>query len=192
MSAMPNHKRTQAVNRWVVDPARSTLEFRVKNFWGLATVVGHFTRFAGSYTASADSPEIEVIVEAASLNTGNRKRDEHLRSNVFFNAEAHPQIRFAATEIADVGDGTLRVRGELEVAGKKVQLSFVARTRELDDALEVEATTLVDHRLFGMTWSPFRMVRSPTIVHVKARFTSTASDHQSSRDGSPARRPAAA
>ena len=62
------------------------------------------------------------------------------------------------------------MRGELEVAGAKVPLSLEATVRELDGALEVEATTAVDQRDFGMTWSPLGMVRSPTTLHVKARL----------------------
>jgi hypothetical protein len=51
-----------------------------------------------------------------------------------------------------------------------VPLSFDAPVRELDGELEVEATTLVDHRLFGRTWSPLGMLRSPSTLHVKARI----------------------
>jgi hypothetical protein len=75
--------------------------------------------------------------------------------------------------------GMLRVRRELEAAGRKVPISFEPRVRELDGELEVEATTPVDHRLFGMTWSPLGMLRSPTTLHVKARLTSIAPERRS-------------
>jgi polyisoprenoid-binding protein YceI len=188
---------TQATQRWILDPARSTIEFRARGFWGLATVVGHFSRFDGSYTVGPDTQSVELIIDADSLDTGNRRRDQHLRSSAFFGVEPHPHIRFTATAVTNAGNDTLRVRGELEAAGTKVPLSLEAAVRELDGELEVEATTLIDHRLFGMTWSPLGMIRSPSTLHVKARLTSIpperraqrSSDHPSvvrSRSGKPA------
>ncbi|HWT23385.1 MAG TPA: YceI family protein [Solirubrobacteraceae bacterium] len=161
----------QATQRWVVDPARSTVEFRVPNLWGLATVAGRFSRFDGSYTDGPDGRAVELVVDAASLDTGNRRRDEHLRSSTFFDVEPHPHIRFSANDVTDAGKGALRMRGELEVAGKSVPLLVEARVRELPGALEVETTALVDQRRFGMTFSPLAMVRSPSTLHVKARLT---------------------
>jgi polyisoprenoid-binding protein YceI len=173
MSVSSNHETTQPTRRWVVDPARSTVEFRVKNFWGLTTVVGHFARFDGAYAVGPNRRSIELIIDAASLDTGNRRRDEHLRSSDFFDVKAHPHVRFTAHDVTDAGNGTLRVRGELEAAGAKVPLSLEAPVRELDGELEVEATTSVDQRRFGMTWSPLGMLRSPSTLHVKARLTLT-------------------
>jgi polyisoprenoid-binding protein YceI len=171
MSIMGDHAATPATQRWVVDPARSTVEFRVKGFWGLTTVVGHFARYDGSYTVGPDGRTVELVIDADSLDTGNRRRDEHLRSRDFFDVEPHPHVRFSANDIIDA-DSTLRVRGELEAAGTKVPLTLKAAVRELDGDLEVEATTQVDHRLLGMTWSPLGMIRSPSTLHVKARLTS--------------------
>jgi polyisoprenoid-binding protein YceI len=172
MSVLSDQATTQAAQRWVVDPARSTVEFRVRNFWGLTTVVGRFSRFDGSYAVAPNGQAVELVVDAGSVDTGNRRRDEHLRSSAFFDVEPHPHVRFTASDVADAGDGTVRVRGELEAAGRKAPLSFEAPVRELDGELEVEATTLVDQRLFGMTWSPLGMLRSPSTLHVRARLTS--------------------
>ena len=172
---------TQATQRWVVDPEESTVEFRVRSFWGLTTVVGHFSRFDGSYTVGPDGRAVELIIDAESLDTRNRRRDEHLRSNDFFDVDAHPHVRFTANDVTDAGNGTLRVRGELEAAGRKVLLSLEAPVRRLDGELEVEATTLVDQRLLGMTFSPLGMLRSPSALRVKARLTSSDTDMEGDR-----------
>jgi polyisoprenoid-binding protein YceI len=171
MRVLSEQETTPATRRWVVDPARSTVGFRVRNYWGLTTVVGHFTRFDGSYTVGPDERAVELIVDAGSLDTGIQRRDEHLRSSTFFDVEAHPHVRFTANDVTGAGNGKLRVRGELEAAGRKVSLSFEARVRVLEGELEAEATTLVDHRLLGLTFSPLGAVRSPSTVHVKARLT---------------------
>jgi polyisoprenoid-binding protein YceI len=175
MTVLNHQEAAQATQQWVIDRAHSTFEFRVKGFWGLTTVVGHFSRFDGSYTVGPDGRALELIIDAESLDTGNPRRDKHLRSSDFFDVDAYPHLRFTAKDITEAAaKNTLRVQGELEAAGRKVPLSFVAPVRELDGELEVEATTLVDHRLFGMTWSPLGMLRSPSMLHVKARLTSMA------------------
>jgi polyisoprenoid-binding protein YceI len=169
MSASRTETATQ---QWAIDPARSTVEFRVKNLWGLTTVVGRFSRFDGSYTVGPTGRAVELTVDAESLQTGNHRRDEHLRSNDFFDVERHPRVRFTANDVTDTGDGALRVHGDLEAAGNKVPLSLEATVRRLDDELEVEATTTIDHRLLGMTWSPLGTLRSPSALRIKARLTS--------------------
>jgi polyisoprenoid-binding protein YceI len=163
----------QVTQRWLVDPARSTVEFRVGNWWGLTTVVGHFSRFDGSYTVGPGGPAIELIIDAESLETGNRRRNKHLRSSDFFDVESHPHVRFTADDITDGDEGTLHARGELEAAGRKARLLLDAAVREFGDELEVEATSLVDQRLLGMTFSPLGALRSPSTLHVKARLAPT-------------------
>ena len=155
--------------RFTLDPARSSAEFAVKHFWGLITVRGRFERFAGSY----DGDRIELTIDAASLDTGNSSRDKHLRSADFFGTDTHPQVRFISGSVTKAHVGSLKVRGELEAAGKLVPLDFDATIREVDDHIEIETTTNIDQRLFGMTWSPLGTARPPATLHVKAWLHST-------------------
>src|SRR3954471_5504184 len=112
---------------WRLDPARSTVEFKAKTLWGLVTVKGKFERYDGRLDFSKD-PVIELTVDAASVNTNNAKRDEHLRSEDFFAADEHPHVRFVSEGAARIGD-RLHVRGELHSAGKSVPLQLVASLR---------------------------------------------------------------
>ena len=73
------------------------------------------------------------------------------------------------------------------MAGAKVPLSLEATLRELDGALEVEASTTVDQRDFGMTWSPLGMIRSPTTLHVKARLKPGTTEDSNQRPAREAR-----
>jgi polyisoprenoid-binding protein YceI len=171
MSTLVRENRAADTHRWVVDPSRSTVEFRVKTFWGLRTVSGRFTRFGGTYTAEDDGATIELDIDAGSLDTGNTQRDQHLRGPDFFHAEQHPHVRFTSTEVRDLGNGKLWVEGELEAAGLIVPVSFAASRHDVGDDLELEATTTVDQRLLGMTHSPLGMLRAPASLHVKARLT---------------------
>lgn len=158
--------RSQATltGRWQLDPQRSSIKFRVRHFWGLMTVEGHFDDYEGSLDFSAD-PAMELTIESASLQTGNRKRDEHLRSPDFFDTENEPRVRFLS-ESVDPGEDTVRVHGRLFARSRSIALDLDARIRYLGDDVQIEATTTARHRELGMTWSPLRMIppRSQLLV----------------------------
>jgi polyisoprenoid-binding protein YceI len=136
-------------------------------------VTGRFSRFDGALEIGDDgAAQIVLTIAAASLETGNRTRDKHLRSPAFFAVDDHPSVRFASTDTAEEADGKLRVTGVLEAAGVEVPLEFDATARPLPHGeLEIEAAAMVDPREFGMTWSPLGMVRPQATLIVKARLT---------------------
>jgi polyisoprenoid-binding protein YceI len=175
MTAIEIEQRTVAPARWAIDSERTSVEFAVKTFWGLVTVRGRFDRFDGSYDVGPDGTKIELTIDSDSVDTGNPTRDKHLRSTDFFQVTEHPYVRFTSTRVYDLGGGILHVVGHLEAAGNVALLEFPATVRRVDDALEVEATTTVDHRRFGMSSGQLRMIRPPATLHVKARLNSVTS-----------------
>ena len=171
MNATQIEQRTVAPLRWTVDGGETSVEFAVKSFWGIATVRGRFDRFYGSYEAGPGGQKIELTVDADSLDTGNRTRDKHLRSDDFFDIVEHPQLRFTSTRVHEVGDGILHVVGDLEVAGTVVQLEFPATVQAFDGGLQLEATTTVDQARFDMSSGRLGMIRRPVTLHVTARLS---------------------
>ena len=160
-----NHRPDETIlGRWQLDPQRSTIEFRVRHFWGLATVKGQFDDYQGRLDLSSD-PAIELTIDAASVETGNPKRDRHLRSADFFDAENHPQLRFVSDSVVQ-DDYTLKVRGRLFARDRSIPLALDAHMRRIDSGLEIEAATIALHRELGMNWSPLRMIppRSELLV----------------------------
>jgi predicted PurR-regulated permease PerM len=142
---------------------------RVEHLWGL-----HRTRPLRSLPRlvlrRAGRVEIELTIDAASVDTGVAARGRHLRSADFFDVAEHPQVRFASTGVSGLGNGHVHVSGDLEVAGASVPVAFDASVRVIDGELELEATTAVDQGRFGMSQGPFRNVRPPTKLHVKTRL----------------------
>ena len=163
-TALPDIEHT----RWRIDPARSSVEFHVRHFYGLTTVKGHFARYDGTLDLSS-RPAVVLAIQADSLDTGNQKRDRHLRSADFFDTDSHPQVRFVADSATLSGD-RLQVHGRLHTAGKSMPLDVDATLRRVGDELEVEATTLADHRRLGMTWSPLGILRAPSRLIVRGRL----------------------
>jgi polyisoprenoid-binding protein YceI len=165
-----NSPNTPSVDhgRWRLDPARSCVEFHVRNFYGLMTVKGRFASYDGTFELGAH-PAVQLTIDAASLDTKNAKRDKHLRSADFFDVERHAHVRFTSSSATADGD-SLKVRGQLDAAGKQIPLELDAAVRVVDGELEVEAVTYADQRQLGMTWSPLGLVRAPSKLTVRARL----------------------
>jgi polyisoprenoid-binding protein YceI len=179
MSTTISTQTRAASERWTLEADGSFASFAVKTFWGLATVRGRFQRFDGSYQVGPDGASIELLIDADSIDTGNRKRDTHLRSADFFGIAEHPHVRFTSTSVRDTGHGLLHVEGHLEAAGTVVPLRFDATVQQDDDELHLEATTTVDHREFGMHHGLLAMIRPPARLHVKAHLTQPAEERAS-------------
>ena len=79
-----------AVERWNADRTWTTVEFEVKHLWGLQTVRGRFRSFDGAYIVGPGGSEIELTIDAASIDTGVARRDKHLRSPDFFFVAMYP------------------------------------------------------------------------------------------------------
>ena len=104
---------------WVIDKAHSHVTFSVKHVV-VATVRGQFKEYAG--TLSLDPADFarstfEGSIDVASIDTGNADRDNHLRTNDFFDVANHPKITFKSTSIEKKGDGEFTVHGDLTIRG---------------------------------------------------------------------------
>ena len=148
MTTTAGEPHTGPGRRFAVDADSTVVEFDVKTFWGLGTVHGRFDRFDGFYEIGPTGPRIELTVDAGSLDTGNGKRDEHLRSDGFFDVAEHERIRFVSTQV-HANEGATQVEGRLSAAGEVVPLVFDAAVAQVGDDLEIEATTTVDQRPAG-------------------------------------------
>jgi len=156
-----------ATGWWVLDPARSSTAFEVPSFCGLATVRGEFRHYVG--TLNLSDAAVALVIEADSLDTGNRRRDQHLRSPAFFDAADYPWIRFEA-DAAELDGEEMRLRGELYAAGRHVPLEVEATVTAVGEEFEIEASAVVDQRELGMRFSPLGMVGDHTRLLVRGRL----------------------
>src|SRR6202011_1496690 len=103
-----------------------------------------------------------------SLDTKQKQRDKHLRSDDFFDVVNHPHVRFEADTASLEGD-TLKARGRLDAAGRHIPLHVDATVTPVDGEFEINATALADHRELGMTWSPLGILRAPSKLIIQGR-----------------------
>ena len=115
------------------------------------------------------------MIEAASLETNNKQRDKHLRSDEFFDVAHHPHVRFTA-DTADYDGDTLTAHGQLSAAGKQIPVEAHATVTPAGDEFVIEATASVDHTQLGMRWSPLGILRTPSKLIVRGRLTPQSHD----------------
>ncbi len=159
-----------------LDPATSIVTFSNKTFWGLVSVRGGFSDLSGTAEILADgSAHGQLQIGTASLNTKNRKRDQHLRSADFFHTAAHPTIIVAVTQAATSDGSTVHASGTLTVAGRTRPLTLTAKIAEAsDESIALTADTQIDRADFEMTWNQLGMLKGTAEVHVVARFVKAA------------------
>ncbi len=117
--------------KWSIDQAHSEIAFKVRHLM-ISHIRGVFKVFDASiYTTGKDftNAEIDVWMDTSSVSTGDAGRDEHLKSEDFFNAEVHPQIRFTASTMDksdEPGPGIYELWGELTMVGisKRIKLDL--------------------------------------------------------------------
>ncbi len=167
---------TVAAGHWTVDPAGTSVRLRHKTMWGLATVKGAFGDVRGEAEVAADgSAHGSVTLGAASLDTENAKRDTHLRSADFFDADNHPEIVFTATGATPGEGGKVDVAGTLTVRGTTKPLAFTAQATEAGpDAVTLTAEVQVDRADHGLTWNQMGMLKGTAGLSLTLRFVRAA------------------
>lgn len=109
---------------WTIDPAHTRVSFSVRHLM-ISKVHGRFTDFTATFVTAEDPMDSRVTASAvvASVDTGEPNRDNHLRTNDFFDAENHPTIDFVSTGVRKNGDDFL-VDGDLTIKGVTKPVTF--------------------------------------------------------------------
>lgn len=100
------------------DPAHSTITFKVRHMLG--TAKGKVTKFSGTIEVDREHPEkssVVATIQAASIDTANAKRDEHLRTADFFNVQQYPEIIFKSRRVKQTGANTGEITGDFIMHG---------------------------------------------------------------------------
>jgi polyisoprenoid-binding protein YceI len=130
---MTTTARIVPTGTWTADTAHSTVGFSVKHM-GIATVRGEFADFEGTLEVGEDlsSAKAYGTVKAASVDTGEQQRDDHLRSPDFFDAAQYPDLRFESTRVEQVDEETFRITGNLTLHGVTKEITLHADVQGTD------------------------------------------------------------
>jgi len=149
-----------APGTYSIDKAHSTVGFRVRHL-GISNVSGTFSDYDATLTV--DPSDLRTLrtsatIRVASIDTRNERRDNHLRSDDFFDAERFPEMRFVSTGVRSVNGNRFQLEGDLTIRDvtRRVVLDgeVTGQTAGMqgEPRVAIEASTTIDRFDYGLTW----------------------------------------
>lgn len=165
MSATTSTLETTATttnsNRWTIDGSHSHVGFSIRHMM-ISNVRGELGKVSGDVTYDPARPQnasVSVAIDVASIDTHDEKRDGHLKSADFFDAEKYPNITFVSKSVRAKGE-RLEIVGDLTIRDttREVVLAVDEVTKERTDPwgnkrIGASATTKISRKEFGVTWN---------------------------------------
>ena len=148
--------------KWSIDQAHSEIAFKVRHLM-ISHVKGAFKTFDASiYTTAKDfaTAEIDLWIDASSITTGDKKRDEHLKSADFFDVQNHKQITFTSSTIGKPGPedkrelwGELTIKGITKNVKLEVQFGGMLNDPWGNEKAGFTVTGKINRSDWGLTWN---------------------------------------
>ncbi len=148
---------------YTIDTNHSQVGFKVRHFF--AKTPGHFKKFSGTIVhdeQNVTASKVEVVIDAASIDTNHERRDGDLRSANFFHTDSFPTVTFKSRKVTPAAGKTFKVEGDLTMRGvtKPVVLDAeflgaadMAMNGRTMSKAGFAATTTVNRKDFGITWN---------------------------------------
>ena len=142
-----------------VDPDHSSVGFTIRHF--VSTIPGRFKEFEGTIKYDRQNPAasgVEFTIQAASIDTDNADRNNHLKSPDFFDVQKYPTLTFTSTGVQAKDPNTLSVAGNLTIHGVTkpvtipVSVLGTVKTPKGDKA-GFETSFTIDRKQFGVQWN---------------------------------------
>jgi polyisoprenoid-binding protein YceI len=167
---------TSTQTKWAIDPMHSEVQFKVKHLM-ISTVTGSFKTFSGTATTQSEdfeNAEIQFSLDVNSISTNQEMRDNHLKSDEFFQAEKYPTIDFKSTSFKKINDTDYTLIGNLTMKGgtKEVQVNaeFGGQSKDHQGNLKAgfEITGTINRKDFGRNHSVLDITKAITGEHTFA------------------------
>jgi polyisoprenoid-binding protein YceI len=145
-----------------LDTDHSSIQFKIRHLT-VSNVTGAFNKMKGSASVEGEdlaTLKVEVTIDAASVDTGHQKRDEHIRTADFLDVAKYPTITFVSKKVVKADPGKLRITGDLTLHGitREITVDLEGPTPEIKDPWGnfrrgATGTARIDRRDFGITWN---------------------------------------
>ena len=152
---------TDLTGTWTLDPAHTRIGFVARHAM-VTKVRGAFNEFEGTAVLDGANPansHAEVTIKAASIDTRNAPRDEHLRSNDFLARQEHPEITFTSPGARQVDDTTFELTGDLAIRGVTnsvtIPFTFEGAAKDPFGNLRAgfEGSVAINRKDWGVSWN---------------------------------------
>lgn len=153
---------------WNIDNSHAAAVFQVSHL-GISNTHGRFNKISGKIT-TGEKFAVNVEIDAASVDTNDAKRDEHLRGPDFFDVKQFPTLSFVSTAVTKTGDKTYDVTGDLTIHGVKKPITVkVVQVGEGKDPwggtrIGFDTTFTIKRADFGMNYGPGAVGEDVTIT----------------------------
>lgn len=178
ISATTLNLRAQDATPWMIDQAHTSVNFSINHFF--SAVTGKFTDFEGSLSFDPDNlkaSQAEFVVAINSVNTGEPKRDTHLQSPDFFDAQSYPKMSFRSTKFVKKSDQEYLLHGKLTIRDKTKSVILPMKiTGEMEHPmmkgtliLGVVIDTTLDRTDYGVgtgDWAATMVVGDEVRIHI--------------------------
>jgi len=165
---------------WIIDKAHTKVGFEISHLI-ISSVEGRFTDFSGKLsfdltnTKNTGDFKLDANVVTSSIDTGNAKRDKHLKSPDFFNATKHKSLKFVSTSFTTSDGKSYKVTGKLTISGITKDVVFDTKFLGSAEAYDVKRVafvgkTTIKREDFGLTWNDGE-VKASTIAGKLAEAT---------------------
>lgn len=167
-----------AITVWNIDPKYATVEFSARMLF--FTVKGRLSEFAGKITLDENDiyrSSVEAAIKAASVSTGVKRRDDHLRSEDFLDTAEHPEMHFQSASVGRGRDrdmlrvnGTLAIKGQSRDIALDVTITDRSRSPQGDEILYFAAVAEIDRFDFGIKYGR-GLIKSSIKILIQAQAT---------------------
>ncbi|HWB79615.1 MAG TPA: YceI family protein [Nannocystaceae bacterium] len=146
---------------WNIDPSHSSVGFAVRHLM-VSKVRGRFVDWRGTFGYDENDPtktSVDIEIDAATIETKDDKRDAHLRSADFLDAEHHPKLTFRSNGVKRIDEENFEMVGDLTIRGvtRPVALAveYAGRTKDPwgGDRIGFSAHTSISRKEFGLEWN---------------------------------------
>lgn len=146
--------------QWQLDNSHTRVGFSVDHM-GFSTVMGHFSDVDGTVKFDLKNPnqtQLNFVIDTDSIDTAWAARDEHLKTEEFFNVKKHPTMSFKSTQVNFVNPQQAKVTGDFTLLGQTKPLTLNLTLNKIDNSpltkepvVGFRATGTIDRAAYGMT-----------------------------------------
>ena len=161
-SRMKQAPAIDTATNWSVDPEHSHVGFKIRHMM-VSNTNGRFRKVRGRVVLDdhhLENSQVQAVIEAASIDTDLPKRDDHLRSDEFFDVENYPHLTFTSKRVEPAGPTQLMVVGDLRIKGITKEVAFKVEYpgNEVKDPWGnfrrgATAVARIHRHDFGLDWS---------------------------------------
>ncbi len=170
--------KAQSIDAWKLDKSHTSVNFSVNHFF--SAVTGKFSQFDGNFNLDLNdlqNSKADFTISVKSVNTGDEKRDKHLQTSDFFDAQKYPSITFVSTNFTKKSEKEYVVNGKLTIKDvtKEIAIPFIVKGQMVHPMMKnviilgLQSNSKIDRTQYGVgtgSWAATAIVGDEVDVNI--------------------------